>query len=203
MDYQKIYNSLIERGKTRQKLQCYAEKHHIVPTCIGGPDTEENLVELTPEEHYVAHQLLVRIHPNESKLVYAAHMMCMRPGNKLYGWLRRKHQIFIAEHNKKHSGRFNSQFGTRWITDGFVNRKIGKTEVIPVGFGAGRVSAHTAASIAKISKALSQRKISDQTRKKLSDAKKGKKFSMEHRANLSKSHLSPRRLIGQDVTLSR
>ena len=27
---------------------------------MGGTDDEENLVELTPEEHYVAHQLLVK-----------------------------------------------------------------------------------------------------------------------------------------------
>ena len=94
MDYLKIYDKLIERARTR-KLNIYVERHHIIPVCMNGSDDPENLVELTPEEHYVAHQLLVKIHPDNDKLVYAVHMMCMpRPGrmnNKLHGWLKRKY----------------------------------------------------------------------------------------------------------------
>ena len=84
MDYQKIYDSLIERARTRI-LDCYVEKHHIVPKCMGGSNRIGNLVELTPEEHYVAHQLLVKIYPNNHKLIYSAAMMTQsskygRPG---------------------------------------------------------------------------------------------------------------------------
>jgi hypothetical protein len=57
---------------------------------MGGSDENDNLVELTPEEHYLAHLLLVKIHHNNHKLVYAANMMCMGRNNKRYGWLRRK-----------------------------------------------------------------------------------------------------------------
>lgn len=94
MNYQKHYNLLIERAKMRI-LEGYGEKHHILPRCIGGDDSEDNLVLLTAEEHYVAHQLLVKIYPNEPKLVYAAKMMTInrhgyRTNNKLYGWLRKK-----------------------------------------------------------------------------------------------------------------
>ena len=95
MDYEKHYINLIDRAKLRL-LEGYTEKHHIIPRCMAGADTSENLVRLTAEEHYVAHQLLVKIYPNNIKLVYAATMMSMntwgnRPNNKLYGWLRRKH----------------------------------------------------------------------------------------------------------------
>ena len=65
------YGRLIERAKTRQ-LTGYVEKHHVVPKCIGGTDEKSNLVKLTPEEHYVAHQLLVKIYPDNDSLVYAA-----------------------------------------------------------------------------------------------------------------------------------
>ena len=65
MNYKKIYDSLIERGKNRN-LNEYGEKHHIVPKCLGGSNKKENLVKLTPEEHYVAHQLLVKIYPNNN-----------------------------------------------------------------------------------------------------------------------------------------
>ena len=61
MDYQKIYESIIARGKERVLIGEYTESHHIIPRCMGGSDNSDNLVDLTPEEHYVAHQLLIKI----------------------------------------------------------------------------------------------------------------------------------------------
>lgn len=110
MDYQKHYNLLIARAKNRY-LDEYTERHHIIPNCFfknssrrntansgfvghldGNPDDISNLVRLTPEEHYVAHQLLVKIYPENLALTYAAKMMAnTRPGNKMYGWLKRAH----------------------------------------------------------------------------------------------------------------
>jgi len=102
MNYKKIYDALIARGKIRI-LEGYYEKHHIVPKCIGGSDHHDNIVSLTPEEHYLAHQLLIKIYPNNHKLVYAASMMTIhnsncRTNNKMYGWLRRKRNEIISAH---------------------------------------------------------------------------------------------------------
>lgn len=93
MDYRKIYDEIIARANNRV-INGYTEKHHIVPRCMGGTDDSTNLVSLTPEEHYLCHQLLVKIFPGEKKLVYAAQLMCyssngLRTGNKLYGWIRK------------------------------------------------------------------------------------------------------------------
>jgi hypothetical protein len=110
MDYQKHYSALIERAKNRI-IDGYTEQHHIIPNCFfknssrrntkhssfagwldGNRDDKSNLVNLTPEEHYVAHQLLVKIYPNNLALLFAANMMGnTRKGNKCYGWLKRKH----------------------------------------------------------------------------------------------------------------
>jgi hypothetical protein len=106
MNYNKIYNQIIERAKDRE-LECYTEKHHIIPCCmfIGGRDNpqshvEDNTVKLTPEEHYVCHQLLVKMYPKFTSLLCAAAAMTMnrngRPSNKRYGWLKRKHAKAIA-----------------------------------------------------------------------------------------------------------
>lgn len=94
MDYKKHYDALITRAQTRT-IDCYVEKHHIIPRCMGGDNDPINFVRLTPEEHYLAHQLLVKIYPGNHKLVFAAQMMCItgkgqKRNNKQFGWLRRK-----------------------------------------------------------------------------------------------------------------
>lgn len=94
MDYRAIYDRLIERAKART-IEGYSERHHIVPRCLGGTNAKSNLVRLTAEEHYVAHQLLVKIHPDHFGLLGAATMMAsgskmLRRNNKVYGWLRRR-----------------------------------------------------------------------------------------------------------------
>ena len=92
MNYYKIYNSLIERSKSR-KLEGYSERHHIVPKCLGGTDDKENIVSLTAREHFIAHQLLVMIYKDNKSLKYAAYMMTIGPNgrrnnNRLYSWLK-------------------------------------------------------------------------------------------------------------------
>lgn len=97
MDYEAIYSRLMDRARQRL-IDGYVEKHHILPKCLGGDDSNENLVILTAREHFVAHQLLVKIYPSEPKLIFAAKMMCSAPPqyyakrskNRLYEWLRKR-----------------------------------------------------------------------------------------------------------------
>lgn len=105
MNYELHYNKLIERAKTRL-LEGYSEKHHVIPRCLGGSDDRENLVDLTPEEHYVAHQLLVKMNPGHRGLIAAMVMMgATRNTNKLYGWARRAY----AESLKENTGWTHSE----------------------------------------------------------------------------------------------
>lgn len=94
MNYKRHYDQLILRAQKRTKPAQYCERHHILPLCMGGSNASTNLVYLTAEEHYIAHQLLIRIHPDCQKLVFAAMGMCIdyhgnRKNNKIFGWLRR------------------------------------------------------------------------------------------------------------------
>ncbi len=126
MDYKKHYLGLLEKA-TNRILTGYHEIHHIVPRCVGGDDSPENLIKLTPEEHYLAHLLLCKIYPGNPSLVSAAMMMCAnRSGNKVYGWLRRNHAIAMSLHQK---GEKNSQFGTIWINKSGITQKVKKSEV--------------------------------------------------------------------------
>lgn len=57
--YSRWYHQLIAQAKSRKLDKgAYFERHHIVPRSFGGSDADENLVDLTAREHYVAHALL-------------------------------------------------------------------------------------------------------------------------------------------------
>jgi len=75
MNYQKIYDQIIDRAKQR-KLEGYKEKHHIIPKCLGGSNKKENLVELTAREHFICHWLLCRNYPENRGLAKAFNLMC-------------------------------------------------------------------------------------------------------------------------------
>ena len=74
MNYQNIYNQIVEKAKIRV-LEGYKEKHHIIPKCLGGNNDKDNLVELTAREHFLCHLLLCEIYPNSNKLWYALWLM--------------------------------------------------------------------------------------------------------------------------------
>lgn len=111
MNYKLHYDLLIskglERGHNKKNLPYYTESHHIIPKCMGGVDDSSNRVLLTPEEHYVAHLLLVKINKNLKhstnvldRLTYRDLCLAVRGmtmGNdknkhnsRLYGWAKRE-----------------------------------------------------------------------------------------------------------------
>lgn len=177
MDYKKIYSRLMSRGKSRE-LEGYAEKHHIVPRCLGGGNEPSNIVRLTAEEHFIAHLLLVKIYPKVSGLTVA--VICLSKHstinitNKAYGWLKRRHSEL--KKSKKHT-----EATKRLISEkkkGTVSPNKGK-----------RVSEEqkrkiSEANTGKVS-ANKGKPMSDAQKKKLSDANLGKKQSDETKAKRS------------------
>lgn len=77
MNYGKIYQSLTQSRKQirETKKSVGYELHHIIPRCMGGSDTTDNLVSLTYREHYIAHWLLTKIYPDNAKIQYG--FLCM------------------------------------------------------------------------------------------------------------------------------
>ena len=105
MNYQKIYNQIIKKAKTRQNTG-YIEKHHIIPKCLGGSNKKENLVELTAREHFLCHMLLCEIYPNENKLKYALYLMSIgkqkhktvnyQISSRTYDRLKQEHSLMLT-----------------------------------------------------------------------------------------------------------
>lgn len=46
-------------------MTIYTHKHHIVPRHAGGDDSPENLIELTVEDHAIAHKVLYNLYGRE------------------------------------------------------------------------------------------------------------------------------------------
>ena len=137
MNYQLIHNQLINRAKNRI-VSGYTEKHHIIPRCMGGTDDPSNLVRLTPEEHYIVHQLLVKIYPLNENLIFAATRMCTnRPSNKLYGWLRRRLSDKMKVDNPNKNGvtrrEYNKKYGSP--NKGFTHTEESKSKFAKMKIG--------------------------------------------------------------------
>lgn len=144
------------RAGDRKKLKntepgfVYYERHHVIPCSFfiasrrtgnkgwldGNPNSKENIVLLTPEEHYLAHQLLVKIYPDNHGMVKAANLMCRasstmdgKRNNKQYGWLRRRlSDVFSKEKTGKESplkGRPSPLKGCVGATKGQASPKKG------------------------------------------------------------------------------
>jgi hypothetical protein len=156
MNYKLQYELLVAKACDR-KLSGYSERHHVVPKCMGGSKAKENTVQLTPEEHYVAHQLLVKIYPKHNGILWSACAMTnngsrTQRSNRLYGWLRRLFAVRIAESNRGQ-----------------------------------KRSAETIKKLAAAHVGRVYKKRTEETKKKMSLASKGKPKSTEHRAALSKA----------------
>lgn len=83
MNYVKIYNDIILKSVMREPPDCYTEKHHVVPKCMGGDDSSDNMVILTAKEHYICHALLYKAFKTQ-KLAFSWRMMSTDPNGNRY-----------------------------------------------------------------------------------------------------------------------
>lgn len=147
MNYQKIYNQIIEKRKLEEP-EGYTENHHIIPRSLGGSDDKDNLVRLTAREHFICHYLLAKMYYNESlewyKMNHAFMMMkCTNLlqdryyNSRLYEALKYNISLVMS---MTQSGKGNSQYGTMWICNVELqeNKKIKKDNSIPDGWVKGR-----------------------------------------------------------------
>jgi tRNA A22 N-methylase len=179
MDYSRIYNELINNAKDRD-LTCYAEKHHIIPRCLGGNDSLDNLVNLTAREHFIAHLLLCKIYPNHKGLRLALWMMSnvKDKNQERYTPNSRLYEIIRLEYSKSVSDKNNPNFGNKYSkeTKQILSRKAKERVGIRNSFYGKKHSEETRGII---SKSLSGNKHSEETKQKMSNAHSGKKKNLK------------------------
>ncbi len=130
MNYKRLYLNLISvRRNNILNDSEYTEKHHIVPKCLGGNNAKKNIVRLTAREHFIAHWILVKIHPNNRSLMWAFLMMGnnKRTQRKLTS---RQYQIIRANFSRNHPNKNNTCF-TEKMRNYAAQRKLNK-EPLPL-----------------------------------------------------------------------
>lgn len=127
MNYEKCYNQIIEKRRLESPIG-FAENHHIVPRSMGGSNDPENLVLLTPREHFVCHHLLAKIYggPMWSAYFFMSHAKSnsargISLGPRQYAIAREKYILEL----KKRTGKNNANFGNTYSQS--AKDKISKT----------------------------------------------------------------------------
>ena len=103
MNYRNIYNSIIDKYKNQSGI---TESHHIIPKSLGGDDSPENLVDVSPRVHYILHLLLYKMNSgnNKKKMWYAVWNMSNQGKIKtgsMYQFIREECAVRQKEIRKK------------------------------------------------------------------------------------------------------
>lgn len=176
--YSRVYFKIINRAKSRY-ITGYKETHHIIPRCLGGLNSLDNLVDLTAKEHYIVHLLLPHIVFDDiyKKKMWAA-LRCM---SKL---VSSNHQRYIGCSRFYEKAKNNTDFG--------IGNRGRKHSLEEKQKRANSLKGHVVSNLTreKIGNANRNRKfppVSIETRVKLSEAGKGRVWTEKSKNKLSES----------------
>lgn len=198
------YNNFISVLKS-QVVEGYSEKHHIVPRSHGGSNKKDNLVALTPRQHFIAHRMLWKAYGGSMARAYFMMSATGKYGkinSKTYAMAREEYSkqvsiqmavkpnvpAFTPEHREKLR---QAKLGTK-VSD-FTKAKISAAQV-------GRV--YDDEFKRKVSEGLKGKATrgtgwsqSEETKRKIGDAqvgalnhRYGKKHTMETRIKMAEAH---------------
>lgn len=178
MDYDSFIRNIIEtRGRFGIPEMEYKEKHHIVPRCMGGSESVDNKIDLYAREHLIAHKLLVEKYPNNRKLIFAYHTMAFcKNGN-----VHRNYELTPDEYEELRL-LFVTVMKTRTVSES-TKIKVGES------IRNNKERSKKISLAMKGNKNGAGRKLSDETKRKISNANKGKVRSEETRQKLREIHL--------------
>lgn len=190
MNYLLAYNRII-LFRQRNPLEGYTEEHHILPKCLF-PEFKNlrhnpwNGVKLSAREHFIVHQLLVKIYPSNYKLCVAAQQMSnyREFSSRKYNWLKQKRKDEGWVSTECIEKRVKSRKGYTHSEE--TKRKISEANKGKVSKLRGRKLSEEVKN--KISETEKGKVVSEETRQKLSDFNKGKIVSEETKQKISNFH---------------
>jgi len=192
MNYLKVYCNLIRKAENRTPPEGYTEKHHIFPVSIFGKN--KRIVVLSAREHYVAHVLLERIYikrygtkdRRSIKMTYAHSGMKGNGGyvnSYLYEGARKRRSEIMkgkqytlgikwSEERKEEMSKMRK--GLKWWNNGIID--VRSLECPGNEWKNGRIKVQIG------------REYSEETIRKMSETKKGKKGIPSPKGMLGKKH---------------
>lgn len=192
MDYERIYREFIADRKAKSKPDGYTEQHHILPRSLGGGNGIDNLIRLTASDHFFAHLLLAKIHGGS--MWYAVNAMADGPlvGERAADrrftlmrrcWYQQAKEQFSSVHSSRMKGRFTGEdhpmFGKPCSPVALAKLK----ERLASGLN----PMHSEEVRRKVGDAHRGKVYSAETRAKIAATKIGVKLSPETRAKMSAS----------------
>jgi hypothetical protein len=178
--YTRWYFNIITRAQSRSAVTQYIEKHHIIPKSLGGDNNPTNIVLLTAKEHFICHRLLIKMTTGKAKrsMAYAAWQMTWTNGRDRYLPSARTY----AELRKQLS---ETRIGVALSEDHRKTMRKPKSKPMSAEHRA-RISAQHTGKV-----------LSDETKQKISMARKGKprpdlvgkKYSEEHKRKISEGQI--------------
>ena len=155
MNYEKLYENLIANRRALGTPEGYTESHHIIPKSFGGTDDSENLTALTAREHFMAHRFLAKIYPGTGMVHAVYKMACANKAFNRYRVTNRVYEQLRVAHAYKVS------------TDEVAKRKKSLA-------GKGKKQSQEHIKARTESRKKNGEWLTDETRKKISEANKGK-----------------------------
>jgi len=189
----------------------YSEKHHVVPRSHGGSNKKDNLVALTPRQHFIAHRMLWKAYGGS--MARAFFMMSAtgkygKVGSKTYAMVREEYskQVVMQMTGKPAQGKFDAEHRAK-----LSQAKLGKknspehNEKVRQARLGKPLSEETKQRISQAKKGISTRgsgwTVSAEVRQNMALAQTGalnhrfgKTHSMETRKKMSQSHLKRKQL---------
>ena len=140
--YSKCYFNIINKAKSRDiKVIEHFERHHIIPKSMGGNNGSDNIVRLTPREHFVCHLLLPKMTTGlyRYKMVHAIWQMSIcdpngkryRPNSNTYETLKKQRREILKSRRGpdhpnfgKKTGRTSDTFTEEWKQNISKSKKL-------------------------------------------------------------------------------
>ena len=114
--YTKWYYQIIENARSRESIEGYTEKHHIIPKSLGGSNDQINLVILTAREHFICHWLLTKMTKgkNRSKMSYACKLMLQIKNQSQTSRYKPKSIMYKLIQESLNTNLKNRKFSNEW-----------------------------------------------------------------------------------------
>jgi len=175
--YHQRYLKFIESRRDRN-YDGVVESHHILPKSLGGNNSQENLIELSPREHFLAHWMLWKAYSNRQMTLAFWSMRMNKSKQRSFRISSKVYQTLKENHSNIQSQRMRENNPMQHESS---RQKASETRK-KLNWSPSEDHRN------QISKALSGKPKTKEHAENISKSNKGKPKSDDHKKNMSENH---------------